>query len=105
MKKLIALTAALMLGVGLIAAPAQATPKRDQDLYVKLVRQEAPELRQVKRKELINAARTTCRYLRAGGGILDAVSIGIDSGLKRNTSIAVVAGAVVFFCPEQEANY
>jgi hypothetical protein len=43
--------------------------------------------------------------LRSGKGILDAVNIALDAGLSRNVAYTLVAGAVVFYCPEQEGNY
>jgi hypothetical protein len=104
-KKLTAAIVGVLLTVGFVAAPpAQANSKND-NLYVKIVRAEAPELRGVSKKKLVRGAKTTCRYLRAGGGILDAVDIALNSGLKRNTALTLVAGAVVFYCPEQEGNY
>ncbi len=74
-------------------------------MYVKIVRSEAPELRAISKKQLVTAAKTTCKYLRAGGGILGAVDLAMDAGIRENTAIALVAGAVVFYCPDQENNF
>lgn len=105
-KKLSAAIVGVLLAVGLVAAPpAQANSKQNDNLFVELVRQEAPELRFVKKRQMVKAAKQTCRYLRSGGTILESVAIALDSGLSRNTAMALVAGAVVFYCPEQENNY
>jgi hypothetical protein len=106
MKKIIAIVAGLMLGAGiLVSPPAHASSKKNDNLYVKIIRNEAPELKRVGRTQLIKGAKTTCRYLRAGGGILDAVEMALNAGIRRSTAMALVAGAVVFYCPEQEGNY
>jgi hypothetical protein len=106
MKKLTALMVGVLLTVGLVAAPsAQANSKQNDNLFVQLVREEAPELRFAKKKQMVKAAKQTCRYLRSGGTILESVVIAVDSGLSRNTAMALIAGAVVFYCPEQENNY
>jgi hypothetical protein len=106
MKKITALTIAALVAFGLvIAPPAQASSKKNDDLYVKVIRSEAPILRGVPKRDLIKGAKTTCRYLRSGNGILDAVNIALDAGLSRNVAYTLVAGAVVFYCPEQEGNY
>jgi hypothetical protein len=105
MKKIIAVVAGLMLGVGVLAAPPAQASKKNDDQYVRIIRAEAPELKRVSRAQLIKGAKTTCKYLRSGGGILDAIDMALDAGIRRNTALTLVAGAVVFYCPEQEGNY
>lgn len=104
MKKIAAVLAAVVM-LGLVFAPPAQASKKNDNLYVKVIRAESPELRFVKRGTLIKTAKATCRYLRAGGGILDAVQIGRESGFSRDTALTLVAGAVVFYCPDQEGNY
>jgi len=104
-KKLIAAAGSVLLLGTIVTAPPAAANTRNDNLYVKVVRAESPLLKRIPKKSLVKTAKTTCRYLRAGGGILDAVDIAIKSGLSRNVSLTLVAGAVVFYCPEQEGNY
>ena len=105
-RKLATATAAVALAAGIAAAPpAAASSKKNDNLYIQVIRQEAPILRGVPRKDLIAGAKATCKYLRAGYGILDAVNLATDSGLSKNVAYTLVAGAVVFYCPEQEGNY
>jgi hypothetical protein len=105
MKKIIAITAGLMLGIGVLAAPPAHANKKNDDRYVQIIRSEAPELSRVSKAKLVKGAKTTCRYLRSGGGIIEAVQMALDAGIRRNTALTLVAGAVVFYCPEQENNY
>lgn len=102
MKKLIAITTALLIGAGMLLAPPASAGARENKLFYKIVTTSAPELKLVKRKQLFRIAKTTCRYLRAGFMPTDAVIMGIENGLTRNAAISIVTGAIVFYCPEQE---
>jgi hypothetical protein len=99
-KKIVAVVASAGLALA-CAAPAYAGPRED-NLFVKLVRTEARELKSVPKKQLISLAKETCKFLREGFDVLDAVEIAEDEGIRTGTAIALVAGAVVFYCPEQE---
>lgn len=99
-KKIIAVVASAGLALA-CAAPAYAGPRED-NLFVKIIRSEATELRSVPKKNLISLAKETCKFLRSGFTVLDAVDIAEDEGIRSKTAIALVAGAVVFYCPEQE---
>jgi hypothetical protein len=104
MKKIIAAATAAIVGTLLLAPPASAGVQDDK-LFYKLVTAEAPALKQVTRKQLVKTAKETCKFLRAGFGIMDAVDLAEDAGLTQNEATAMVAGAVVFYCPEQENNW
>lgn len=99
-KKIAATVAALALALT-FAGPAQAGPRED-NLFVKIIRSEAPELRAVAKKNLISLAKETCKFLRSGFTVIDAVEIAEDEGIRSKTAVALVAGAIVFYCPEQE---
>lgn len=99
---IVAATAIAFVGVG--AAPAQAAVNNDR-LFVKLVVAEAPELKGISLKTMVKTAKSTCKYLRAGFGALDAVDLMQSNGFSENAATAFVAGSVVFYCPEQEGNY
>jgi len=105
MKKLIAVIAAGLIGGSmLMAPPAQANSQNDR-LFYKIVTQEAPSFKAVSRKQLVKVAKTTCKALRSGVGVLEVVALAEDNGLTSNQAMSLVAGAVVFYCPEQEDNY
>jgi len=102
MKKMMALALAVVIGGSfLVASPAQAWTKND-NLYFKIIREDAPDLKSVKKKTLKRNAKVTCKYLRAGGTVYEAIGIAEDNGLDYKTALALVAGAVVFYCPEEE---
>lgn len=107
MKKIAAFAAAVALAmVGFVAvAPAASAGPRDDALFVKLVKKEAPELRGVSSRQLIKTAKETCSFLRAGFTILEAVELAEEAGLSQNAGMSIVAGAIVFYCPEQENNF
>lgn len=107
MKKIAAIAASIALAGGVAigtAAPAQAGPKEDR-LFVQLVTKEAPELRGISIKTMVKTAKSTCKFLRAGFGAVDAVTMMEDNGFSQKAAVAFVAGSVVFYCPEQEGNY
>jgi hypothetical protein len=108
MKKIIALVIAAFLAIS-VAAPAQASApafnSKNDKLFQRVVTKEAPSLKGVPRKTLVKTAKETCKFLRAGFGILDAIDLMEDNGFSEKTAIAFVAGSVVFYCPEQENNY
>ncbi len=91
------------------AAPAVASApsySRNDKQYVSAVRTESPILKKVGAKSLISLGKETCLFLRKGyGTIFDAIAIGEDSGLDEDTSMTLVAGAIIYYCPEQEDNY
>ena len=102
MKKLIAITTALLIGAGMLLAPPASAGIRENKLFYKIVTASAPELKLVSRKQLVKTAKATCRYLRSGFMPMDAVEMGMDSGLSTNEALSLVAGAITFYCPEQE---
>ena len=107
MKKIAAVAAAVALAVvGAVAvAPAASAGPKDDALFVKLVKADAPELKPVSSRTLIKTAKATCQYLRAGFTILDAVDLAENSGVSQTAAMSLVAGAIVFYCPEQENNF
>jgi hypothetical protein len=103
MKKIIAIVTALMIGgSALVTAPAAQALTKKEIRYVKLLKSEAPELYVVGNKRLVKSGKLTCRYLRSGATVVDAIELIEDAGLDQDTAIAIVAAAVVFFCPEEE---
>lgn len=110
MKKFAAVFTAIALFFGgvALASPASAatsTGVRDDKLFVQLVTKEAPSLKGIPRATMVKTAKSTCKYLRAGFTILDAVELMQDNGFTENESMAFIAGAVVFYCPDQENNF
>lgn len=103
-KKISALIGAIIIAGSLsltAVSPAHAYTNND-DLYFKVIRSEAPILKKVSKKTLKSSAKATCKYLRGGGNVYRAVSIAEDNGLDSETAMVLVAGAVVFYCPEEE---
>lgn len=108
MKKFIvavAATAVLLVG---FSTPAHAVvpsmTKKDKQ-YVRVIRMESPSLRFVSPRQLVRIAKLNCRGLRAGLTIPDVVMAGVSGGLDEDTVLTLVAGAVIFYCPEQENNF
>lgn len=104
MKRLVVVAAVVAIAVVGLASPAQASASNDR-AYVNAIRNEAPELHGVKSKDLIKTAKLTCRALRAGSGMFDLITLAENNGLETDTATALIAGAVVFYCPDQETNY
>lgn len=109
MKKILAAVAAVLVSATLLtAAPANAAVPTGQydNLYITTIRDEAPELYGVSRKDLIKLAKTICKTLRTTSyGMVDIAEMGVESGFSENAAAAIVAGAVAFYCPDQENNY
>jgi len=102
MKKIIAVVSALIIGGSVfVAAPAQASSSNDR-MYAKILKTTAPELSVISNKKLIRSGKLTCRYLRAGATIFEAIEVIENAGLDEDTAMAMVAASVFFFCPEQE---
>lgn len=105
MKKIIAATSAAVIGATvLLASPAQASASDDR-LFYRLVTKEAPALKGIKQRDLVKTAKQTCDFLRTGYGILDAHDLMTEAGFTTRQANAFLAGAIVFYCPEQEGNY
>ena len=103
----------LVVGGSIAAAPvASASTQtvavagiKDDKLFVKIVSNEARGFKGIPRKTMVKTAKQTCKYLRAGFTVLDAVYLMEKTGFTENESMTFVAGAVVFYCPEQEDNF
>lgn len=105
MKKIIAVIAGMIIGFGvLVAPPAQASAKDDR-LFYSLVTSSAPTLKGVSRRQLVKTAKETCKFLRNGFTIFDAYDLMEESGFTNKEITAFIAGAIVFYCPEQEDNF
>lgn len=101
MKKILsAAIAAAMLTLA-SPAPAQALTNNDRQ-YLRAVRGEAPALRQISSRQLIDVARSTCRYLRSGASVRTVLTDAIDAGLTRKVAVVIIAGSIAFYCPDQE---
>ena len=105
MKKIIALTTALLIGAGvLLAPPANAGVKEDKAFFSYVTKTE-PGLKGISRKQMVKVAKQTCTFLRSGYTVLDAVDVMEDAGFTQNESVTFIAATVVFYCPDQEGNY
>jgi hypothetical protein len=109
MKKIIIalVTAIAFVSVG-VAAPSSAlapTDRANDNLFIKILRSESPTFKYSNRKTLIKTAKSTCKFLRNGYGMITAIETMEDSGFDYDESLSFVVGAVIFYCPEQEGNY
>lgn len=105
MKKVIALAvSAAAVGALFLATPAQASTGNDR-LFYSLVTKDAPTLKAVPRRDLVKTAKETCKFLRNGFTIMDAYDLMEESGFSDKEISPFLAGAVVFYCPDQEDNF
>jgi propanediol dehydratase large subunit len=105
MKKIIALTAALLIGMSaFVAAPAQASPKDDRMFY-SIVTSKSPAFKAVARKQLVRTAKAACKVLRKGYTIIDVLEVMEESGFTERQSMILTAATIVFYCPEQKDNF
>lgn len=114
-RKIISTLAVLSIAVGgsiAVAPSASASTQtvsvsgiRDDKLFVKIISEEAPIFKGIPRKTMVKTAKTTCKFLRSGFTIFEVVESMEDSGFTENQSMTFVAGAIVFYCPDQEDNY
>ncbi len=103
MKKIIAIVTTLMIGgTALVAAPAAQALTNNELKYAKLLKSEVPEFYSISSKRLVKSGKLTCRYLRSGATVVDAIEVIQDSGFDEDTALSLVAASIVFFCPEQE---
>jgi hypothetical protein len=103
MKKMIALIATMVLGLGLaISAPASAsTPsytKKDY-VFVKLVRAEAPYFKYSPMRLMIKSGHLTCELLDTGYDETDAVMDMMGTGFTQRQSLVFVTAAMTVYCP------
>jgi hypothetical protein len=75
----------------------------DEDSYLTAVRSKDSALYSVPDASLVELAGTICQSLRSGIPVQRVIQTGLDSGLSTNQVAALVAGAVVFYCPDQES--
>lgn len=85
-------------------APAAAPSWTSNDrLFVKAVRAQAPAFRSIPARDLIESAKLACEVLDTGYyTVFDVVDTAIEAGFSQKQAITLVAGAVVFYCPEYE---
>lgn len=102
MKKFIAaVTTLALLVLGVVLAPAASAWTNRDYQFVRAVRAEAPAFRAVPMRSMVKIAKLTCDELDGGWStVLDIVDDGIEAGFTQKQAIALVAGAVVFYCPE-----
>ena len=74
-------------------------------LFVKIISSEEPIFKGIPRKTMVKTAKTTCKFLRSGFTIVESVELMASSGFTEDQAMTFVAGAIVFYCPEQEYNY
>lgn len=105
MKKIIGILLALPLMFGVAAPASAAVPSSNDALFYSLVTKDAPTLKPVGRKQLVKTARATCKFLRSGFTIMDAYEMMEENLFTEKEISAFIAGAIVFYCPEQADNY
>jgi hypothetical protein len=105
MKKITALAAGVGIALALLFAPPAQAGVREDKLFYSLVTGDAPTLKGVSRQQLVKTAKETCKFLRAGFTIMDAYDMMDESGFTNKEITVFLAGAVVFYCPDQEDNY
>jgi len=105
MKKIIAATVAALIGAVMLTAPPANAGPRDDRMFYSLVTKDAYTLKAVPRKKLVSVAKQTCKGLRSGLTIMDVYEIMEDTGFRNNEISSFIAGAVVFYCPEQKNNF
>lgn len=104
MKKTLACVVAAAGLLFVSAAPAQAsapTYTNKDNMYYRAVVSEEPSLRAVGKGLLIKSAKTTCRALRSGVDPYDLYDMALQSGLTEDEFIALLAGALTFYCEDQ----
>jgi hypothetical protein len=116
MNRVVAGLSALVIGVsGLVfvspaasATSAQsavtvvsAKVTKNDRAFLKSLRSDAPWLRVVDNATLIKTGKTTCRTLRSGATAYDVIDAGINAGLDDEDIVALIANAVVYYCPAQ----
>lgn len=105
MKKIIALTTALLIGVGLLLAPPANAGIREDKAFFSFVTKEAPTLKGISRKEMVKVAKKTCKFMRSGFTVIEAVDIMEEAGFTQKESVTFIAATIVFYCPDQEDNF
>ena len=105
MSKIIGILLALPLMFGVAAPASAAVPASNDKLFYSLVTKDAPTLKAVSRPQLVKTARATCKFLRSGFTIMDAYEMMEENLFTEKEITAFIAGAIVFYCPEQADNY
>lgn len=105
MKKIViaALTAGFLLGLLLAPSASAATPawSNNDRVFIRAVRAKAPAFKYIPAKDLISTAKLACKTLRqTGAEPYELAEIAVNSGMSQREAIALIAGAVVFYCPE-----
>lgn len=124
MKRIIAISAATFLAVGLMTVPAQAQTvnaqpgisqassnnkytQRQRNQFWRLVRTYEPTVRVVGKRDTVSLGISTCNYLRAGGDMygLAAILVTSDAGIAQDAIMAVMAAAPVVLCRDQRHKF
>lgn len=83
------------------AQAPQPEPQSKDAVFLDAVRSKSAELNSVPDYMLVDLAGNICDALQAGVPIEQVLTIGVNSGLSSTSVAAIAAGAVVFYCPEQ----
>ena len=86
-----------------VPQPAPEPQVSEDSAYLSAVRSKDSALYSVPDSQLVSLAGTICQSLRSGVPVRQVLQTGLDAGLSVNQVAALVAGAVVFYCPEQES--
>lgn len=75
-------------------------PDRDDNLFLSLIRPDAPRLSDVSDARLVEMSRGSCARIDGGEGFRDLLDEAVASGLERGDAVTVFAGAVAVHCRE-----
>jgi hypothetical protein len=86
-----------------VPQPAPEPVVNEDDAFLDAVRSKDSAFYSVPDASLVELAGTICQSLRSGIPITRVIQTGLDSGLSSNQVASIVAGAVVFYCPDQRS--
>lgn len=72
------------------------------DMFLDYVHGMLPETFSTSNDGLLDFGDTTCSAISSGVPVIDLVNIGLDNGLTSEQISVLIAGSVMFLCPENE---
>lgn len=109
--RIVAGVAGAVMATTLLAAPAQAVnapaaapaySSNDNAFYKAVTRME-PSMKYLGSKRgMIKVAKLTCKAFRAGNSFEEVAGVLIESDLNGDQIATLIAGAISFYCPDQE---
>jgi hypothetical protein len=84
------------------AAPASVSAWTNNDrAFVRAVRAESPAFKRIPARDIIKSAKLACEVLDTGVyDVFDLIDTAMDAGFTQKQAITLIAGSVVFYCPE-----